>query len=144
MSRICQRRPRSRYSKPWIPNQRPRPPSQPWTPANSPSSAAEDDEHQRSEEYVGEHALAAAARGRAIIGTRKIPAARNEEETKKIASCTCKVRTRLYGKTSGEVEAEEVAEVGAIVLRGGADERLDKEEGGHHQEEPGGARAGPA
>ena len=35
----------------------------------------------------------------AIIGARKIPAATNEVATQKIASCTCQVRIRLYGKT---------------------------------------------
>ena len=35
-----------------------------------------------------------------------------------------------------EVEAEEARELGAVVLRGGADERLDQEQRGHHEEEP--------
>ena len=35
----------------------------------------------------------------AIIGARKMPAATNDVATQKIASCTCQVRMRLYGKT---------------------------------------------
>jgi hypothetical protein len=35
----------------------------------------------------------------AIIGARKIPAARKEVAVQKIASCTCQVLTRLYGRT---------------------------------------------
>ena len=79
----------------------------------------------------------ASARAAAIIGARKMPAATNEVATQKIASCTCQVRMRLYGKPLGEVEAEEVGDVGPVVLRRGTDERLDQEQRRHDEEEPG-------
>ena len=53
----------------------------------------------------------------AIIGARKMPAARNEVATQNSASCTCQVRARLYGKHLGQVEAEEASDLGAVVLR---------------------------
>ena len=43
----------------------------------------------------------------------------------------------VEGEQLGEVDAEEVPELRAIVLRGGADHRLDQEQSRHHQEEPG-------
>ena len=57
-----------------------------------------------------------------------MPAATNEVATQKSASWTCQVRIRLNGMIRAEVEAEEVGEVGAVVLRGGPDEGLDQEE----------------
>ena len=36
----------------------------------------------------------------------------------------------------GEIEAEEAVQLGSVVLRGGADECLEQEERGHHEEEP--------
>ena len=56
--------------------------------------AAEDDDRQRAEQAVGELPWPRGSRP-AIIGARKMPAARNEVETQKIASCTCQVRPRL-------------------------------------------------
>ena len=43
----------------------------------------------------------------------------------------------VEGQELGEVDAEEVAELGPVVLGGGADHRLDQEQRRHHQEEPG-------
>ena len=40
----------------------------------------------------------------------------------------------------GQVDPEEAGQLGSVVLRGGADERLEHEESRHHEEEP---RAGP-
>ena len=65
-----------------------------------------------------------------------MPAATNEVATQNSASWTCQVRIRLYGKTCGEVEAEEAVDLRAVVLRGRADERLDQEQRRHHEEEP--------
>ena len=94
-SRTCQSRARSRYSKPWSPNQFEAASfNTPWTPryepisvpntttANAPSSA---------------NASLPWCRGsrRAIIGARKIPAATNEVATQNSASWTCQVRIRL-------------------------------------------------
>ena len=45
---------------------------------------------------------------RAIIGARKMPAATNEVATQKIASWTCQVRIRLYGKTAARSKPKKV------------------------------------
>ena len=73
---------------------------------------------------------------RAIIGARKMPAATNDVATQNRASWTCQVRIRLYGSDLREIEPEEAVDLGAVVLGGGADERLDQEQRGHHEEEP--------
>ena len=51
-------------------------------------------------------------------------------------SCTCQVRARLKGSSAGQVEAEEAGQLGAVVLRGAAQQHLQQEEHRHHQEEP--------
>ncbi len=67
-------------------------------PAQLAEQASDDDNHQRAEEEVGEHVLARGSLRAAIIGVRKMPAARNDVTTQKIESCTCHVRTMLNGK----------------------------------------------
>ena len=67
----------------------------------------EDDHRQRPEQRRRRACPGACGSRRAIIGARKIPAATNEVATQKIASWTCQVRIRLYGKHAGQVEAEE-------------------------------------
>ena len=53
------------------------------------------DDHQRAEQRDGQLVLVLAARGRAIIGARKMPMARKLADTKNSASCTCHMRDRL-------------------------------------------------
>jgi hypothetical protein len=45
---------------------------------------------------------------------------------------------QVVREDAGEVDAEEVGEVGAVMLGGGAGDRLDQEQRRHHEEEPGG------
>ena len=58
------------------------------------AQAAEDDDRQGAEQHEASQPWPRGSRP-AIIGARKIPAARNDVATKKIASCTCQVRVRL-------------------------------------------------
>ena len=48
------------------------------------------------------------------------------------------MRIRLYGKTRARSKPKNFVELGAVVLRRAADERLEQEQRGHHEEEPGG------
>ena len=93
-SSTCQKRPRSRYSKPWLPNQAHRSPVRPKIPAHSPM--------RLPKTTMARAPSSPKARRRwpcgslpAIIGARKMPAARKEVATQKMASCTCQVRMRL-------------------------------------------------
>ncbi len=44
---------------------------------------------------------------------------------------------QVEGQELGEVDPEEVVQLGPVVLRRGADQHLDHEQRGHHEEEPG-------
>ena len=92
MSSTCQKRPRSRYSKPWSPKIEPL--NQSWMSANSPIRLPKTTTASAPSREKASFRWPFGSRP-AIIGARKIPAATNEVETKKIASCTCQVRTRL-------------------------------------------------
>lgn len=92
-SSTCQKRPRSRYSNPWIPKIEPSSPNQPWTPPNSPIRLPKTTIASATSCPYASQCWRLASRP-VIIGARKIPAARNDVETKKIASCTWKVRAR--------------------------------------------------
>ena len=66
-----------------------------------------------------------------------MPAARNEVATPEDRELDVPGAHEVVGQPAGEVEPEEAAEIGAVVLTGGADERLDQEQHRHHEEEPG-------
>ena len=92
ISSTCQKRPRSRYSKPWSPKIEPW--NQLWMSANSPIRLPKTTTASAPSRTNASLLWPRGSRP-AIIGARKMPAATNEVETKKIASCTCQVRTRL-------------------------------------------------
>ena len=101
--------------------------------------SSEDHHCERSEQHEGELALAA----RLAPGDhrREEDAGRDERggdpEDRELHVPGAH---QVEGQKLGQVDPEETGQLGAIVLRGGADERLDHEQSRHHEEEP---RAGP-
>ena len=109
-------RARSRYSKPCRPNQfEAAPSSTPWMPRKDPISVPNTTTASAPSSANASLPWPRGSR-RAIIGARKIPAATNDVATQKIASCTCQVRIRLYGKTCAMSTPKKLDELGAVVL----------------------------
>ena len=94
-SSTCQIRARSRYSKPWSPNQfEAAPSSTPWMPRNEPISVPNTTTASAPSSAKASLPWCFGSR-RAIIGARKMPAATNDVATQNSASWTCQVRIRL-------------------------------------------------
>jgi hypothetical protein len=130
-SRICQKRPRSRYSKPWSPNH-----DQALLDARQlAEKAAYDDDHECAEEGEREPVLTPRLAPRDHGGEEdprsEVGSRHPEDGELQVPRAHAVVR-----EPGGEVDAEEARDVGAVVLRGGADERLHEEEPRHREEEP--------
>ena len=94
-SSTCQNRPRSRYSKPWLPNQvRCGRASRGCRRARR-ARLPHDHDRQRAEQRVGEPAAGGAARGRRSSGRGRSRRPGTTSTTQRIESWTCQVRARL-------------------------------------------------
>ena len=118
VSRICQNRPRSRYSKPWIPiHFQPLPRRNPWMLASSPSQAAEDHDGERAEQPVGEHVLP--ARFAAGDHRREEDPGREERRRRPRRSPAAGARCGrgCRAATAARSTPKKPLELGAVVLR---------------------------
>ena len=99
--------------------------------------ASGDDDHQRAEEEVGEHVLAAWLlasgdhRGEEDAGGQE---RRDHPEDRQLHVPGAH---DVEGQEAVAVEAEEPTDLGPVVLAGHPDQRLDEEHRRHRQEEPG-------
>ena len=139
VSSTCQNRPRSRYSQPCIPNRRERRRGAPVDVEQLPDHAAEHDHGEGAQQAVREPVTAGAVPGprRSGRGRGRRPGTTSPSRRSPAARARCAPGCRA---ASGEVEAEEAGDVGAVVLAGGTDHGLDDEEQTDDEEEVG---AGP-
>ena len=121
-SSTCQSRARSRYSKPCSPNQFDARVLEHAVDRRGTSRSACRTRRRPARRAARRRACPdASARAGRSSARGRCPRRRTTSTTQNSASCTCQVRIRLYGKTCGEIEAEEVVDLRAIVLRGRAD-----------------------
>src|SRR3954464_14305860 len=108
ISKLCQKRPRSRYSNPWAPNHDQPRWIQPCTPAYSPARLPKTTSaHAPNSEYDSQFCRRGSLP--VIMGARKIPAAKNDVETQKMASCKCHIRAMLKGRTRARSKPKKFA-----------------------------------
>ena len=131
----CQSRPRSRYSKPWLPSHMLV--VHPWMPASSPPRLPTTTIDQRAEEPVREQVLMA----RLVPGDERgeEDARRQERRRRPRGSRAGRARCArgCTGATAARSMPKKLGEIGAIVLRCAADQHLHEEQDAHHEEEPG-------
>jgi hypothetical protein len=106
-----------------------------------PDQRSEDDHSERAEQEKGELALSS----RLAPGDhrRQEDAGRDERGgNPEDRQLHVPGAHQVEGEDLGKVDAEEARQLRPIVLRGGPDERLDHEQGRHHEEEPGAGALG--
>ncbi len=135
-SRICQNLGRSRYSHCWSKKMEPLAQSTPKVLDGRPHQRADDDDEQRAEQPVRQPRLPL---GFAAGDDRGEEDAGGEERRRGPQQRQLHVPgpRQVERQDLGQVEAEEVAQLGAIVLDGAAQQRLAEEEHGDDEEEPG-------
>src|SRR5829696_5146686 len=133
-SSICQKRPRSRYSKPWSPNQAHQSPMRPKIPAYSPimlpNTTAAKAEQREGEPVLSPGLPASNHRGEEDPGCQK-RGRHPEDRQLHVPGAHEVVREPLR-----EIHPEEARQVSPVVLRCRPHHRLDEEQHCHYQKEP--------
>ena len=139
VSSTCQNRPRSRYSQPCIPSSVQARRQPPVDVEQLADHAAEHDHRKRSQQSVGEPRLPARLPPRDDRREEE-PGGQEGRRGPEDRQLDVPGAHQVVRQPTGQVEPEEAGQVGAIVLTGGTDHRLDHEQQADDQEEVG---AGP-